>query len=305
MNKLSGLLFFFLLSSLPGALTAQPDNVHITGCIKGYAKGKVIIQEFYGSQHSFVDTLYTDSTGCFTYFPGAHKATGQLRLLLDKRQFLDFFYEKKAISFVTDFDHLLGSMVVKEDKNNRMYYDYLNFRASNEYKLNSLHEMLTQSQEPGLSKDIINEMNRLRIKETSYIRDFSHRNSKSLVSKVVRTDLITVHSLNPDSTGFSNYLVEHFMDELNFNDTVLLRTNTLSVKLISYLSLAIKNTANYDSTSARLSRSADQLLSRSMVNEVMFDFIKDYLINGFNALGYKDLATKVRAVTFRDARGRK
>lgn len=281
---------------------AQSGSTYMEGCIKGYGNSKIIIQEFYGNQHSFVDTLYTDSTGCFTFFPGAGKASGQLRLLLNKRQFLDFFYEKHSISFEADFDHLLASMVIREDENNRLYYDYLNFRASNEYKLNELREMLAKSQEPGLSKDIVNEMNHLRKKETLYIRDFNHQNPKSLVTKVVMTDLISAQVLDPDSSGYSNYLVEHFLDELDFNDTILLRTNTLSVKLISYLSLAIKNTDNYDSTIARLSQSADQLLNRSMVNEVMFNFIKDYLINGFNTLGYKDLAIKVRAVTFRHAR---
>lgn len=302
MHKMISFLIVFLLSSFHVDLMAQSDSTYMEGCIKGYENSELVIQEFYGNQHSFVDTLYTDSTGCFTFFPGAEKASGQLRLLLNKRQFLDFFYEKQSISFEADFDHLLASMVIREDENNRLYYDYLNFRASNEYKLNELRDMLAKSQEPGLSKDIVNEMNHLRNKETLYIRDFNHQNPKSLVTKVVMTDLISAQLLDPDSSGYSNYLVKHFLDELDFNDTILLRTNTLSVKLISYLSLAIKNTDNYDSTVARLSQSADQLLNRSMVNEVMFNFIKDYLINGFSTLGYKDLAIKVRAVTFRHAR---
>lgn len=271
------------------------QTTYIKGCIHGYSNKSVVIQDFYGEKNELIDTLTSDSDGCFTYFPGDSKASGQIRLLFEKRQFLDFFYDKESLSFTADFNSLMKTIEVESDLSNKLYYDYLRFRIKNEVLRSSLLKMLTDTLDPQITSDIHTEINYLHSLENSYIQELKAKVPGSLVSKVIALDM---HQIAHEEMGSFNYLRDHFFDEFNFNDTILLRTNAVSAKIITYLSLSLDKTGNFDTTLSHLTRSAYYLIHRSLVNQHMFEFMSEYLVNGFNKMGYKDLAKSIDDITF-------
>lgn len=277
------------------SLTAQ--NSSISGCIENYNNEQVIVQDFYGSTESFIDTVETDASGCFEVkLPSAKQ--GQIRLLFQRRQFLDFFLLNEPVKFQADFDNLLGSIDILVSEENKIYYNYLKYKMSNEYKQRSFKKLLSDTLQSEFREEVLSEINALKQQERNSLIQLVKERPESFVGKVLALDITPVIPDTLDKEEGRDFMIAHFLDNLDFNDTLLIKTNALSAKIISYLSLGINNKSDYDSTVTRLSDMSLYLLYRSMVNEGMFNFIKSYLQKGFSALGYKELVSELEGITF-------
>lgn len=287
------IILYFLIVQTP--LFAQ--NSIISGCIENYKNEQLIVQDFHGSNESFIDTVKTDASGCFEINLPSDKQ-GQIRLLFQRRQFLDFFLLDEPVKFQADFDNLLGSINILVSEENKIYYNYLKYKVSNEYKQRSFNKLLSDTLQSEFREEVLSEINMLKQQERNSLLQLVKERPGSLVGKVLALDIIPLIPDTLDKEEGRDFMIAHFLDNLDFNDTLLIKTNALSAKIISYLSLGINNKNGYDSTVTRLSEMSLYLLYRSMVNEGMFKFIKSYLHKGFSTLGYKELVSELEGITF-------
>jgi hypothetical protein len=269
----------------------------IKGCIENYYNSEIVIQDFDGSTSSYIDTLETDAGGCFE-ISFASSRRGQLRLLMQNRQFLDFFIDGQPVTFNADFKNLLGTIDILEGDESKLYYDYLKYKVSTEYKQRSLQRLLSDTLQPEFREEIISELNLLHNQDSRAIEQLRMDYPQSIVAKVLSLDLTPNVPDSLEGEEMEEFMLYHFFDYLDFNDTILIKTNALSVKIISYLSLGLNEAKDFDRTVSRLSDMSFYLLYRSMENEAMFSFIKTYLQNGFKILGYKDLVKEIEGISF-------
>ncbi|MBN1337875.1 MAG: TlpA family protein disulfide reductase, partial [Bacteroidales bacterium] len=77
------------------------------------------------------------------------------------------------------------------------------------------------------------------------------------------------------------YLKDHFFDEKKFNDIELIRTNAYPTLAIEYMSLFGNPNFTQDQLEEELKKAVDEILYRSLDNDIIFEFIVEYLVGGF------------------------
>lgn len=80
------------------------------------------------------------------------------------------------------------------------------------------------------------------------------------------------------------YLMEHFLDAIDFNDLSLIPTNVLTTKMIDYLSLT-QGLSGFDDPELAFVVGIDRILEKAKVNMTMYEFALEYMLMGFTAMG--------------------
>jgi len=104
-------------------------------------------------------------------------------------------------------------------------------------------------------------------------------------------------SLPPDSRLI--FLKQHYFDNVDFNDTALLRSNAWPNKAISYLALYSSNRLAQKQLEAEFIKAVTVMLSDAGGNPEIFKFLLDYLVSGFDKYHFEDVITYL-AENFQD-----
>ena len=289
------LLLLFNTGLFPGQVAAQQFS--IAGIIKNYNNKPVILQAFMGADAMVCDSAVTDANGRFTLQPANRKPYGLYRILLDNRRFLDLIYTGEEISFSTDMNHLLDSMKIKQSGENQLYYQYLKYRVNSQYRLQILRRKLPEIPENNQpSQALRDEILSLEQQELEFTTHLIQNHPASFTAKLIRIDRTPAPDPLWDSQRKTSFTYLHYLDEGILNDTALLRTNAVSAKIISYLSLVISMNKNADSLSENFRDAAFNLLAASEQSLPMYEFIQDYLTRGFKKLGYNKLSDEISSL---------
>ena len=92
--------------------------------------------------------------------------------------------------------------------------------------------------------------------------------------------------LNMDEGTQKKYMKAHFFDNIDFNDTILLKCSTLNTMLINYLSLYQDRDDNRETFEKKLLMGLDTILVKSSVNPDMYVSVVDFLLQGFESIGF-------------------
>jgi thiol-disulfide isomerase/thioredoxin len=85
----------------------------------------------------------------------------------------------------------------------------------------------------------------------------------------------------------------HYFDSVTFEDTLILFTPLLPVKIIDYLSLYVEPGNKREAQEKRFTEAVDSLIIMAGVNENMRDVVVNYLIGGFQQYGFEDIITHI------------
>ncbi|MCB9023521.1 MAG: hypothetical protein H6542_03050 [Lentimicrobiaceae bacterium] len=285
-------LLFLITALLTGQVKAQ--QLSIDGSLKNYSDKTVFLQAFMGADAKICDSAVTDVHGHFNMLSAGPKPFGLYRILLENRRFLDFVYTGEAISFSTDINHLLDSMKISQSGENKLYYQYLKYRVNSQYRLQILRRKLPEIPVNNEhSRALRDEILSLEQQELDFTSHLIQNHPASFTAKLIRIDRTPAPDPLWDSQRKTSFTYLHYLDEGILNDTTLLRTNAISAKIISYLSLVITMNKNADSLSEKFRDAALNLLAAAEPSQPMYKFIREYLSEGFKKLGYNELAREI------------
>ena len=95
------------------------------------------------------------------------------------------------------------------------------------------------------------------------------------------------------------YLKQHFLDAVDFNDTLSLRSNGWANKAISYLALYSNNKYNQKQLESEFIKAITIILSKASVNADVYKFLLDYFVGGFDKYHFDAVITYI-ADNFQD-----
>jgi len=95
------------------------------------------------------------------------------------------------------------------------------------------------------------------------------------------------------------FLKQHYFDNVDFNDTALLRSNAWPNKAISYLALYSSNRFTQKQLETEFIKAVTLMLSDASENPDVFKFLLDYLVSGFDKYHFEDVITYM-AENFQD-----
>ncbi len=83
------------------------------------------------------------------------------------------------------------------------------------------------------------------------------------------------------------FLKQHYFDNVDFSDTVLIRSTFLTSKVVGYLSLFQNNANSQKELEDNMLMGVDSVLSNAQVNQQVYEFIVEFLIRGFESIGFE------------------
>ncbi|MBL6950922.1 MAG: redoxin domain-containing protein [Bacteroidales bacterium] len=295
MKKL--LLFLILFGPFFGMAQTMYD---LSGQIDGLNKKTIYLLNFYGEKNTLIDSTQTDPSGVFSLSMPATLATGMYRLNWGKEKFIDLIFNKENIDIHTHADHSGDSLQILESVENTIYYDFMIFDRTNQMKLELIQPIVDYypTRDPFYFQ-AVTEYEEVQQSQVIMLDSLQKLFSTSYAIQIIELYQTPYLSSSISPKNRLTYLKQHYFDNVNFNDTALLRSNAWANKSISYLGLYGNSRLNQKQLEAEFIKATTIILSAASENPEVFKFILDYLVSGFDKYHFEDVITYI-AENFQD-----
>lgn len=281
-----------LLITPQGSLNAQngPDSLRFRLTAAGGVKVKLV--EYFGHDRIVVDSVFLDDQGRGVFLMDDSHQPGMYRLEVNRNAGLDVIYNKRDLDITIRGYFRLDSVEVAGSEENRVFFDYINKKNSYENRL-SLLEPVVMYYPPGTEFYPVAEREYLKLEEeyNTYIDSVTSLDHLSIAPTVIRWDQLPdleVGEMNPQLREFYR---KHYFESVSSDDTVMIRTPVLPVRIIDYLSLYVMPGISRESQEQEFISGVDALMDWSEPNPSMQEVVINYLIDGFQMYGFEKVMT--------------
>jgi thiol-disulfide isomerase/thioredoxin len=280
-------IFIFCFLLLQSFLSLAQNN-KISGTIPGLANKDVFLLRMVAENRQIIDTASTDPSGSFVFELPSDFPIGQYAVVVGPSQLIELIYNKEDIRFVTTGASSDDQVQIVESIENRIYYDYLYEKGITLYKTDLLEPLIQNypTDDP-FYQTAIAQYNLLKENFDERVNTLVEQNPETFAAQIIQTDkpLLPDPTLTPLMQTI--FLKTHYFDETNFTDTLLTRTNILSSKVVGYLGLFQEKKMTKEQLENSLLVGVDTVLNKAIVNQEVYEYVVDFLINGFQAIGFE------------------
>jgi peroxiredoxin len=258
----------------------------VEGTLSGILNQNILLLEYFGDEHRIADSTRSDGNGWFSFEMDASAATGLYSLAIGNNPLFNFIYNEEDIVLKYDpGDFGLPEFIRSAE--NLIYYDYL--VQDDRYKQQSAMLIDILQYYPAQDSFRLYTQAHFQNLQNEY-RQYTDRILEeypgTLISHIVKSDRPV---LMPADLNWDEYLLYnrgHYLDGVDFGDTILLNTNVFTSKAIDYLGLYTVNSQNKELQEQYFIQAVDSILHRAMDNGSVYDFLMKYLIDGFEMYGF-------------------
>jgi len=289
------LVVVFFIATLSGI--AQEHT--ISGTITGLENENLYLMQLMGENRRIVDTAQTDITGAFTFIIPENRDPGMYVVIKGPGQAVELVYNKEDIQFTTSGFTVDDGIQIINSVENLIYYDYLGIKGMNMYKLDVLRTLIKNyPPNDDFFQDALSQYELLQNQLNQRIDQLIENNPLTLASLYLKTDrpVIADPTLNDNEQNFQ--LKQQYFDNVDFSDTMLIRSTFLTSKVVGYLSLFQNNANSQEELEDNMLMGVDSVLNYAQVDQQVYEFIVEFLIRGFESIGFeKGLAFIANAST--------
>ncbi|MEJ2594955.1 MAG: thioredoxin-like domain-containing protein, partial [bacterium] len=260
----------------------------INGTITGLENKEVYLMRISGDQRRVIDTAQTDLTGSFEFPLSADFPVGQYAVITGPGRLVELLFNRENIRFVTTGNSKDDQVQIIESIENMIYYDYLDIKGTNLYKLDLLNPVVQYYPEddPFYDKTLA-KVRLLQSQVSERAAELIENNPNTLSASVIRVDQPVFANPELSMEEQAAYLKAHYFSATDFQDTLLLNTNILTGKIIAYLTLYQKKGMSQEQLEEQLIMAVDTVLSKAFVEQTTYEFVVEFLIKGFEAIGFE------------------
>lgn len=302
--------YFISILCVLATIIVFGQSHQIDGTISNLAEEEVYLMRIVGQNRTIVDTAKTDLTGSFTFRLEKDFPVGMYAVIYGPAQIVELIYNNENIRFISGGVQTQSPVQVIESVENLIYYDYLYLKGYNMYKMEVLEPAIQQyPKDDDFYKTLLGEYAVLGEQLAERTEQLIRENPKTIASHFIKADspYLTDPELPEDLKKM--FLKSHFFDNTDFNDTLLIRSNILTSKIIGYLSLYQKKEMTQEQMEENLLIAVDTILDKAIVNQPVYEFTIDFLVDGFQAIGFENglehLASKNQLEKFCENTARK
>ena len=285
--------YLFLLT-LGCYISSFAGNYSVTITVKGLPSSMILLTNFLGDKNEIIDSVKCDTYGKATFMFPASRHTGMYKIVCGDDKFIDFIFNKENIIFESHINDIQSNLKVIESKENQIYFEFLKTYKLIKEKLNALQQLSQYyDQSDPFTKQFTQEYYN-KIKDITNLQEtIKKENPNSYAYKLIKAKTEIFPEIGGSQFLVSAYLRSHWFDNIDFRDTSLFYSNAFTTKAISYLQLYASKFYNHDQQIRVFKSAIDTLLERSKVNKKTYNFMVDYLINGFEEMGNNILVEHV------------
>lgn len=273
---------------LLGATTGFAQEYSISGTISGLENENVYLMRLMGEKRRIIDTTQTDITGAFTFIIPEYREPGMYVVIKGPGKAVELIYNKENIQFTTSgFSEDDGIQIISSIEN-LIYYNYLGIKGLNMYKLDVLGTLL-KNYPPNdeFFQDALNQFQFLQSQLEERIDQLIKNNPSTLASRYISTDRPVFVDLTLSNDEQNMMLKKHYFDNVDFSDTMLIRSTILTSKVVGYLTLYQNNANSQEELEENMLIGVDSIFRHAQKNQQVYEFLVDFLINGFESIGFE------------------
>jgi thiol-disulfide isomerase/thioredoxin len=275
--------------------------------------GKVYLQNIIGYQEHVVDSAYVSQFGDFSFNNtrnpnGKPLSAGLYRVILGQTksaiyynkppQSFTFILSKTPVILKTDFNAPTDSMTVLSGMENQVYYEYLAQRKLSNQKLQLLDNLMlnypdecksveqhAQKNDFCFLKSVQQKFNAEQASFQVYVNKLVQLHPTLFVSKIARAELYPFVDGQKTPIERQAILRNGLFKTTDFTDTLLLYSDVLPSKIITYLSLFRNQKFDEHEQTEAFIQGSDQLINLAKSGEKrVSEFVLTYLLEGFNQI---------------------
>jgi thiol-disulfide isomerase/thioredoxin len=265
----------------------------VEGSLLGYDQKNISLLEYFGDKHRFVDSTLTDANGWFSFDLNKNTAPGLYSLAIGKNPIFNFIYNKEDITLKYEVGgNKLPEFIFSIE--NLIYYDYIvqseNFGQKSAMIIEILNYYPEKDSFYTYSEDHLHALQDEFMEYADRIlKEYSH----TLVSRIIKSDRPLMYPHDFNWSDLLTYNRQHFLNGVDFNDTILLNTNVLTGKAIDYMAFYSNSNMDKDMQEYYFMQAVDTILHKAMDNDRVYDFMMQYLIEGFDMYGFDKVISHI------------
>lgn len=236
-------LLVLTIVALAGLANAQnTKNPVLKFKVNGLKDTTVFLANYYGNKLYYADTAKCDAKGVFQ-FGGKKKFEPGLYAVVVSGKYFELVVNNENVYMESDKSNLIDKVVVKESKENKAFYEYINFINAKRKLADPIKESAKnlKKDDPALKK-AKEDLAKLDKEVKAFQNKFVTDNASLLTAKFIKMSLeieVPEPPKNPDgslkdSLFAYKYTKEHYFDNLDFGDDRLVRSPFFHNKFDNY-----------------------------------------------------------------------
>ncbi|WP_340111032.1 hypothetical protein [Maribellus mangrovi] len=272
----------------------QPENPIVLGWIKGDNFFKIDSVQATNGVVRF-DLPDDAHTGVYRMILGK---TGYARVMNEGPQQLDFIYNNEDINLRTDFKVPVEVLQVIRSEENSFYYDFMQRQSEYEKAISLMEQEVNHywlDNDTAKAISLSNEFNQLQMEWDLRIVQAMQLHADLYASKLIGAKRVPLKDgfLSPEER--KEALKANFFNHTDFSDESLMYSQALTDKVFDYLVLFNDKSYTQQQRTAAYKKAVDVVLSLTNKNPVVYDFIVQYLIHGFDVLDLQEVIAHIEA----------
>ncbi len=263
---------------------AQSLTVHLSN----YKSGKVIIYSLSGEKTASVDSVTSNGEGKIFYQLDPQKYhPGFYRLSLDKSKWIDFVNDDEDVSISTNANNILDSLRVIGSESNKLYYTFIKLNKEYKTKTELLQLILARyPKEDNYYKTTQDRLTQIQNEYIEFVNVTAQMKPESFISKYIRSAQLPVLDISIPIEKQLDYLKAHALDNVDFNNSLLINSDVFTNKTIEYLTYYRNPQLPLELLEKEFMVAVDSILNKAKVNQLVYQHIVEYLIDGFKKFGF-------------------
>jgi len=280
--------WFFLFFVLVSANLFGQYTIH--GKFTGIADKNIYLMDYHEGRQQIIDTTQTDQNGSFSFTLDSTKKPGIYIVYAGPEHLLELVYNNEDIQFETTGSSINDKINFIKSKENKIYYDYVYIKIENQNKLNLLRPTIRNyPKDDPFYKTMVNEYNTLVKQIDNTVKVALINDPDKLATRYIRSDEPVIPPAGITQEEENEYLKKHFLDHIDFYDTALINSSILSSKVVGYLQLFQSKNMTKEQAEDAMKPAVDTILEKATLNGEVYGFVLDYLVGGFETVGFDKL----------------
>ena len=261
---------------------------------------KFFLSSVYGEKITVIDSTVTDSSGRLSFFIRPGLPEGLYRISTGKESFFNLILNHENVDFETSVESLADSARFLSSRENQLYYLFMKMDRKNQAKLELLIPVIDYYPEKDVFYSLaFKEFESIQKKQRGVVDSLSTLYPNSFAVRIFRLQQSPYVPAGMPREERMNWLKTHFLDQVDFRDTLLLRSDAWVNKAVSYLSLYSNNRLSQKQLEAEFIKAITVILSAATVNPDVYKFLLDYFVGGFDKYHFDGVITYI-ADNFQD-----
>ncbi len=276
-------------------VTAISQTHTLNAKVEGLFQNTVYLANYLGDKNTVLDSVLLDNKGAFQFKLKDNYKQGLYKIILGKSQnpqsynndeiFINIIYNKENIEFVTYFEAPVDSMRIILSDENKIYFDFL----QKEKKINTQLEILSQlpsyfPKQDEFYPEIEKRYTDIQEQYQNYFSGIIKNSPNKFVAHLIKSVRYPLLDFNLSDEAKHQYIKQHFLDNIDFTDTLLIYSDLFTSKAVAYIKLYGKQGLTKEQQELEFIKAIDTLMLKSRLNNRINTQIKDYLIKGFELL---------------------